>query len=141
MPERKLLNNNIHVYFCPSDEKGTKYVINEKQLDLLTRIEIEKESVNRKLKLQEAINDSLIKENKSLEKQLSLAEQELEGDKKIDNLTTAVVGLKDENIKDYQKKIENSKTWNNVLVFGVVPVSFGLGVALTAYIYSITNGK
>lgn len=140
LPEKKSQNNELFVYFFPSSESGVRYVINAKQIDLLTRIEIEKEVANRKLKLQTAINDSLAKENKSLNKQLFLAEEELKGTDKIDNLTTAVISLKDENTEDYQKKIKNGKTWNTVLICGI-PVSFGLGIALTAYIYSTTNGN
>lgn len=138
--EKKLVDNETHIYFFPSSEPGVRYVINAEQIDLLTRIELEKEAANRKLKLQSEINDSLIKENKSLNKQLFLAEEELKGTDKIDTLTTAVISLKDENTKDYKKKIKNGKTWNTVLICGI-PISFGLGIALTTYIYSTTNGN
>lgn len=81
-----------------------------------------------------------MKENSSLYKQLYLAEKEFKGTDKIDTLSTLVLSLKDKNIDDYNKKIKNGKT-TSIILGTAIPVSFALGIALTAYIYSIANGR
>ena len=137
---RILVNNQLYVFFFPINQVGTRYVVNESQIDLLTRIAFQKGLYEKRLFKQAALVDTLLKENTSLNKQLSLAEKELEGTDKTEALQTSVIVLKDKNIDDYKKIIKNKKTWNTVLICGI-PVSFGIGVALTAYIYSTTHGK